>query len=392
MDNTNTSPEPKDSEPSIYSPEACLGTGSKGTWSFWLMGILIFVMVAWAGWKVVASSPTTPAERADESYKPKLYTSFDMETCLIPEDEIRGGGPKKDGIPALVDPPFVLGSEVQQINREMHGKYLVSGDRVLGVEINGESRAYPFSILTWHEIVNDTVGGMPIAVTYCPLCDSAVVFSRVVGEETLEFGVSGLLYNSNVLLFDRRTPEPDGSLPVVESLWSQLLMKAVCGPAAKEGRTLDVLHSELSHWGDWFNRHPKTTVLSLDTGHPRDYKENPYDQYFHTGKIMFDLNPRPDIELDAMARGIAVKLNGQWGFYVYNQPDDIAVAQESAKWEQDGLLFSYEPYSDGMQPPTVAVSTPDGKPLAVVYSFLEPWYAMHPESAAPVILEIPLAD
>lgn len=148
------------------SQQAYTGTGSKGTWSFWLVGFLLVGMLIWTVWKVMESGPVTAAEREDSSFKVKLFTSFNMDTCLIPKDEIRGGGPKKDGIPALVDPPVISGRDVQKVNEEMHGKYLVSGDRVLGIELNGESRAYPLSIVIWHEIVNDTVGGVPIAVTY----------------------------------------------------------------------------------------------------------------------------------------------------------------------------------------------------------------------------------
>lgn len=204
--------------------------------------------------------------------------------------------------------------------------------------------------------------------------------------------MSGLLYNANVLLFDRRIPEPDGSLPVEESLWSQLLMKAVCGPAAEKGHVLEVLPSSLVHWGEWFKSHPQTTVLSLDTGHQRDYTKNPYEKYFRAGKIMFELSPKPEVSFEAMARVVAVKQGGQWAIYVYNQPDDIALMQQAAQWEQDGLLFTYQPYSAGMQPPTVTVSTLDGILLPVVYSFVEPWYAMHPDTAEPLVLEIPLAN
>ena len=132
---------------------------------------------------------------------------FDVSNATIPVDQILPGGPGKDGIRALTDPGFD--------DADAAG-WLKADDRVIGVTMGNESRAYPLRILDQHEIVNDVVADSPIAVTYCPLCDSALVFDRRVGDETLELGVSGLLYNSNVLMFDRRPKDAK------ESLWSQM--------------------------------------------------------------------------------------------------------------------------------------------------------------------------
>ena len=198
--------------------------------------------------------------------------SFDIENPIIPAEEIRSGGPPKDGIPALTDPSLVSAAGAG---------YLSDQDLVVGVNLDGETRAYPLRILVWHENANDTVGQTPIAVTYCPLCQSTMVFDRRVGGQTREFGISGLLYNSNVLLYDRQED------PKQESLWSQGELRAVSGPAAKAGLRLTLLPSDLTTWGDWKARHLDTQVLSLETGHRRSYGQDPYAGYFASDELMF---------------------------------------------------------------------------------------------------------
>lgn len=153
-----------------------------------------------------------------------------MENLQIPRDQVLAGGPPKDGIPALTDPAVIEGARAERMQ---------SADRVIGVSINGEHRAHPLDILAWHEIVNDTLGGTPIAITYCPLCDSAVAFERTMEGQVLEFGVSGLLYQSNVLMYDR-----SGG---AQSLWSQMAGRAVSGPFS--GTRLPTVPVELTTWG-----------------------------------------------------------------------------------------------------------------------------------------------
>jgi hypothetical protein len=201
---------------------------------------------------------------------------FDLRRAIVPAAELQPGGPGKDGIPALTNPPLVAGT---------FAAYLAPLDRVIGVFVNGDARAYPISILTHHEIVNDRVKDVPIAVTYCPLCDSAVVFDRRTPLGEREFGVSGLLYNSNVLMYDRRG-QP-------ESLWSQLMTGGISGPGA--GRALKTLPLELTTWQDWVTRHPQTKVLSPETGFQRDYSRNPYARYFGRPQLMFPVRPLSDL-------------------------------------------------------------------------------------------------
>ncbi|MCK5440086.1 MAG: DUF3179 domain-containing protein, partial [Gemmatimonadetes bacterium] len=156
------------------------------------------------------------------------------------------GGPPRDGIPALMSPAFELAGEVEWLRPQ---------DRLLALERDGEAKAYPLRILNWHEIVNDDVGGEPIVVTYCPLCGTGMAFDPHVGDQRLDFGVSGLLYNSDVLMYDRQT----------ESLWSQIEREAVTGTL--RGERLELKPLIHTTWAHWREQHPNGLVLSRDTGH-----------------------------------------------------------------------------------------------------------------------------
>lgn len=192
---------------------------------------------------------------------------------LIPLDKIKGGGPPKDGIPSIDDPVFAGVRDSQ---------FMSDSDTVIGLYINGEARAYPLFILVWHEIVNDTVGDVPVAVTYCPLCYTNQVFERVIDGQEVEFGTSGKLYNSNLLMYDRLT----------DSYWSQALGLAVKGELT--GHELDLVPFDVITWGDWKELYPDTLVLTTDTGHIRSYATDPYGNYYTEPRIMFPVEHSDD--------------------------------------------------------------------------------------------------
>lgn len=192
--------------------------------------------------------------------------SFDLTPATIPIDEINSGGPPKDGIPALLKPHFVSVKEASFLKEE---------DRVVGFRVGQSAKAYPIRILNWHEIVNDTVGGKKIVVSYCPLCGTAMIFAADMKDKSYTFGVSGLLYNSDVLMYDHQT----------ESLWSQIKMEAVTGKLA--GTPLRLLPSQVTTWKDWKKRFPKSQVLSLKTGYYRDYDQDPYAGYESSKSLFF---------------------------------------------------------------------------------------------------------
>ena len=193
---------------------------------------------------------------------------FDLGNATIPIKKIIRG-PKRDGIPAIDNPIFIRPEEVE---------YLKDEDLVVSVNSNGDYRAYPLRILNHHEIVNDSIGENHFAVTYCPLCGTAMVFNRKINERLVDFGVAGLLFESDVLLYDRQT----------ESLWSQLGMKAISGPMV--GHELPWMVSELMTWEEWENNHPDGKVLSKKTGYDRPYFKNPYARYAQSRGVRFDVS------------------------------------------------------------------------------------------------------
>ncbi|MEL6987380.1 MAG: DUF3179 domain-containing protein [Bacteroidota bacterium] len=192
--------------------------------------------------------------------------SFKLNNLTISSSDIYAGGPKKDGIPSIDDPIFIKADLTSYLNDK---------EFVLGVYINGIAKAYPINILNYHEIVNDQFGEDAIAITYCPLCNSGIVFNTSINGQTLQFGVSGLLYQSDVLLYDRSS----------ESLWSQILGQAISGKYS--GTSLEVIPSKIVTWGDWKKEHPETLLLSDQTKYIRNYNIDPYLDYYSSEKVLF---------------------------------------------------------------------------------------------------------
>src|SRR5262245_54409393 len=183
---------------------------------------------------------------------------FDLSNALVPQAAIVSSGLVVDGMPALSDPAVITAPEVDR-------KYLVSSDKVVGLHIGNEARAYPLRLLVWHEAVNDVVGGVPVVVTYHPISEGLVVFDRRIGAETLSFGVSGLLFQSNLLLYDRTGPPHN----LAATVWSQLQGRAIAGPRA--GASLTLVPFALCRWADWAAAHPETTVVAPIAGEACKY-------------------------------------------------------------------------------------------------------------------------
>jgi Protein of unknown function (DUF3179) len=226
---------------------------------------------------------------------------FALTPSLLEEGAIVSSGMPRNGVRAMSDPDFYTALELQTHPSRKMRRLLVSADRVVGVVIDGVARAYPLHLLNWHEIINDQIGETPFAVTYHPLCDSVAVFDRRVGGETAEFRVSGLLYNSNLLLFPHR------ETPGGESLYSQLLAKAVTGPDAEAGNVLTLLPSEVVAWGDWLKAHPDTVVLGPDPVFRKHYSRRPYGSYRGKQMLRYPVSPYPPKgEYEAWSRVLVV--------------------------------------------------------------------------------------
>ncbi len=210
---------------------------------------------------------------------PRFANYFGRERpSSIRLDEVRWGGVRQDGIPPLRAPRMIPAAAAA---------YLHDDHIVFGIEINGDARAYPKRILAWHEMFVDTVGGESVTGAYCTLCGSMILFKNTVGHQVYQMGTSGFLYRSNKLMYDRTT----------QSLWNTLWGEPVIGPLVGKGIALEKLSVVTTTWGEWRARHPDTTVLSLKTGHRRDYSEGAaYRDYFATDRLMFVV-PESDTRL-----------------------------------------------------------------------------------------------
>ncbi|MCE0488088.1 DUF3179 domain-containing protein [Ornithinimicrobium sediminis] len=203
---------------------------------------------------------------------------------VVDVDRIRSGGPPPDGIPAIDEPRFEPASQVEWLDER---------EPVLALDLAGQSRAYPVQVLTWHEIVNDTVGGVPVAVTYCPLCNSALAFERELDDHLVTFGTSGSLYNSALVMYDRQT----------ESLWSQIEGRAIAGELT--GTELERVPVATVPWSTWVEANPEGWVLSRPTGTGRDYGRNPYVGYDEAASEPFLYDGESDPRLPPKERVVA---------------------------------------------------------------------------------------
>ena len=267
---------------------------------------------------VIDSEPiaSTPREEVPSALRDPFHAEHPEP--LVDLANITGVVPA-DSIPALEDPAFVPAAAVE---------WLVAVEPVLALEVNDDARAYPLRIMTWHELVNGTVGGVPVTVSYCPLCNSAVAYDRRVGDRILDFGTSGALLNSALVMYDRQT----------ESLWSHYTGQAVAGHLT--GARLDLIPVQTVSFATFLASHPDGQVLSLDTGHSRRYGQNPYEFY--------DSNNRPflysgalDDRLDPIARVVVVRDDVDAAVIPYNVLTERGVVAFTFAGRE--LVALYEP-------------------------------------------------
>lgn len=283
-----------------------------------------------------------------------LLNGFDLADAAVPVQAIQQGGPPKDGIPAIDRPRFVPADRAG----------LAPADRVLGIAIGNVARAYPVRILNWHEVVNDRIGGRPVLVTYCPLCGTGMAFEPPARTGDAGFGVSGLLYNSDVLLYDRASA----------SLWSQILGRAVSGPL--NGTPMEPVALTHTRWADWQQRHPGTEVLSTDTGFTRDYARDPYAGYDSVQRLMFDVQHRDD-RFPAKEWVLGVRLDGQAKAYPFSVLERALGASGELRDSVAGrtLRIRYD-RSHG----TAEAYDEQGRLLPATMAFWFAWVAFHPRT------------
>ncbi|MFQ5947744.1 MAG: DUF3179 domain-containing protein [Acidimicrobiia bacterium] len=216
----------------------------------------------------------------------------DFPEPLVDPSQILSGGPPPDGIPPIDDPRFVTVEEADG--------YLQPEEPVVVLEIDGDARAYPVQVLIWHEIVNDVVGGVPVSITYCPLCNSAVSYERQIQGAETTFGTSGRLFSSALVMYDRAT----------ESLWTHFDGRAVVGVLT--GHQLEPIASPLLAWGNFKDSYPNGGVLDREsTGFNRPYGTNPYRGYDNPDGIPFLFRGDADDRARELQRVVGVALNGE---------------------------------------------------------------------------------
>ncbi len=282
----------------------------------------------------------------------KPYNGFQVESHTIPLENILSGGPPRDGIPALLNPHFV---PVDQVD------FLTDQDRVLASLESKDQKAYPIKILNWHEIVNDTLDGKPVLITYCPLCGTGMGFKRKIDGDLFTFGVSGLLYQSDVLMFDHQT----------ESLWSQIAMKAVTGISM--GKKLEPIFLEHTTWGAWKGAHPSGLVLSQQTGHTRDYHRDPYSAYRQSKQLMFPSGLK-NAKFHPKEWVLGVEIQGQYKAYPFSEMQNFTTPILDSLNGQE-LIVCWDPEITSAK----AVDE-KGAPLHSFMAYWFAWYAFHPET------------
>ena len=240
--------------------------------------------VALAGW--LTGGLGIAADQAHDFDRQWPRTDFGQTTVDL--GEIGHGGLPRDAIPAIDHPRFVSTDDA--------GEWLYPREPVIALEVGGEARAYPIQVLIWHEIVNDMLGASPVAVTFCPLCNAAIVFERKVDGRLLDFGTTGKLRHSDLVMYDRQT----------ESWWQQFTGTGIVGHYA--GQTLRRIPASIIAFEDFREAYPEGQVLSRDTGYPRDYGRNPYRGYDRVGDRPFLLRGTPDPRLPAMQRVLGISL------------------------------------------------------------------------------------
>jgi hypothetical protein len=310
------------------------------------MGRLVAALIGLALLALACTGPAGERVRSDGSSGPtgdpaseglRVSTAgwaTDFSRHQVPLDEIISGGPGKDGIPAIDEPKFLLIDRVD---------WLVDREPVIAFGIGDDWRAYPIQILVWHEIVNDVVADTPVAITFCPLCHTAIAFDRTVDGRELDFGTTGNLRHSDLVMYDRQT----------ESWWQQATGQAIVGELS--GTQLEFLPVQLVSWEQFRSAHPDGEVLSRETGHPRDYDRNPYPGYDVADSDPFLLEDKTLIDgrLSPKVRILGLVVGDEAAAYPFSFLADHPVVNDEVDGEPIVVVWT-DGTASGLGGPTVA--------------------------------------
>ena len=308
-----------------------------------------------ASFVAAAALLSTAAIAAERNYETDIlretFGFTDATQRSVELSDLHQGCHARDCIPAIDKPKFVAAADADHVD---------DNDVILAIERNGDARAYPTRILDRHEIVNDTIGGTPIAITYCPLCGSGVGVLRTVNGEVTEFGVSGVLYNSDLVLYDRNT----------ETLWDQIEAKGIVGPLT--GEQLEMVGVTMTRWGKWRKAHPDTKILSADTGFDIDYSMDPYARYRGEDRIMFPVSTTDDrIHPKTVVYGF------EFDDVVVAYTHDLLEQEHNYQHELNGRALQVSLNDDGS---VTLTDGETGRQRAPVRLFWFAWYSFHPDT------------
>jgi hypothetical protein len=312
-----------------------------------------FALAALIAVLLTAPLAADPAEWAVE------WPKTDFSRHNVDLDDILSGGPPKDGIPALDAPDFLPASQETAI-----------GDRepVMTLELGGDIRAYPIRYLMWHEIANDTVGGIPVAVTFCPLCNTAMVFDRRIGGRTLSFGVSGKLRASDMIMYDRQT----------ESWWQQALGEGIVGEMT--GMQLTQLTAVMESWAQFRARHPDGLVMAQPNWR-RQYGANPYAGYDSLDRPFLYDGENPPHGISPLARVVRVGTRA-WPLDRLRKAGRLDEAGVILTWEEgQASALDSDEIERGQEVGTVRVTDAQGNPVVHDMPFAFAFHAFHPQGA-----------
>lgn len=290
---------------------------------------------------------TTFAQYIESTY----YNDFRLTGLTVPVYEIIPAGPPRDGIPAVDHPQFTEATQAD---------FLTNADEVVGVFVNGVAKAYPVRILGYHEVVNDKIGNAPVAVTFNPLCASAMAYKAQANKQPLAFGTSGLVLNSNTLFYDKQT----------ESLWSQATGEAIAGPAS--GMKMELLPTAYVTWGEWREKYPESLVMTTETGHQRNYACVPYEA--NSNRLLFPVN-QVDKRLPLKERVVGIEVDGRYKAYPHAMLANGKKMLTEDEFNGKKIVIQFNNTAK-----TALVTDAEGNliPSATMYWFS--WFAFHPQT------------
>lgn len=387
-------------------------TFRSGGWVIALAGVLVLLILAWAFAGILMGHRPKGDGQSVDTY------GFDLSNLRTNGGAFVASGNPRDFFQSLDQPQVLPGHEMLAYNAKLRSKYVVTADRVIGVEINGKSRAYPLTVMNVHEVVNDELAGVPIAVTFSPLCDSAIVFDRRVNGKPLQFGVSGLLLDSNLVMYDKQTDvvaqtslnSQDAKLatqvsmnadqsPLVSaapssSLWSQMAAMAIAGPAV--GTTLaQIPNVNVCTWKHWLATHPTTEVILPDAQDEKRMKKISYSRYLLSSRLEFPIgrkaatNILTNPSLDNMPATmpdkmpvIAITAGGETRVITLREAADRGA---DAPWNfvVGGVPIVVVSQKD---PASVLVGSSDARPIQVTPCLWFVWQAFHAPAAPDQVL------